>query len=173
MTAPITDAALAKAIRHRCGECGGSGTRTLYRVAEDGSSTALHPPCLSCGERANKVEQAIRARLTAAEAENTRLRAALAQSDRPCVYCTLPADEWSKCAQGFPGCGRADDAMGCPHLGASIERDRLRKALEEIAANPLPRSSIEWSREDIFQNAAWVRDRARAALSPEPRGGTA
>lgn len=69
-----------------------------------------------------------------AEAENTRLRAALAQSDQPCAYCSLPAVEWAKCALGFPGCDRADDAMGCPELGAALERDDLRarvKALEE------------------------------------------
>ncbi len=76
------------------------------------------------------------ARATAAEAENTRLRAALALSDRPCTYCTLPADKWAECAHGFPGCDRADDAMGCPELGARMdlhaaeaEVARLREAL--------------------------------------------
>lgn len=63
-------------------------------------------------------------------AENTRLRAALARSDQPCAYCSLPADEWNKCADGFPGCGRADDALGCPELGAAMERDDLQKAFD-------------------------------------------
>ena len=58
--------------------------------------------------------------------ENTRLRAALALSDRPCAYCSLPADKWAECQQGFPGCDRADDAMGCPHIGAALELARLR-----------------------------------------------
>ena len=64
-------------------------------------------------------------------AENTRIRAALANSKSPCVYCSLPADEWAKCPSGFPGCDRADDAMGCPELGASLENAELRAALAE------------------------------------------
>lgn len=67
-------------------------------------------------------------------AENTRLRAALAQSDQPCAYCSLPADEWAKCANGFPGCSRGDDAMGCPHLGAGMESEQLRADLAEAHA---------------------------------------
>lgn len=76
-------------------------------------------------ERAEKVE-----------AENMRLRAALAQSERPCVYCSLPADEWAKCQSGFPGCARADDAMGCPELGARMECDEFmeRARLAEAQA---------------------------------------
>jgi hypothetical protein len=123
MTEPISDEALvpiAAAVAHAIEGLGVIPmVQSFDRVAD--MHVALSPQGMA----------GILARLTAAEAENTRLRAALAQSDRPCVYCTLPADEWSKCAQGFPGCDRADDAMGCPHLGASIERDRLRKALEE------------------------------------------
>lgn len=75
-------------------------------------------------------------RIEELETENTRIRAALAQSDQSCVYCSLPRDEWNKCKSGFPGCGRSDDAMGCPELGARLEveeltreRDELRKAL--------------------------------------------
>lgn len=64
--------------------------------------------------------------------ENDRLRAALAQSDQPCAYCSLPRDEWEKCQHGFPGCSRADDAMGCPELGARMEADALRKRVEEL-----------------------------------------
>lgn len=67
------------------------------------------------------------------EAENERLRAALAHSDQPCAYCSLPADEWSKCKSGFPGCGRADDAMGCPELGASLRAEAAEAALRRIA----------------------------------------
>ena len=63
----------------------------------------------------------LRERLEAAEGENTRLRAALANSDQPCIYCTLSKEDWAKCEHGFPGCSRADDAMGCPELGASLE----------------------------------------------------
>jgi hypothetical protein len=41
--------------------------------------------------------------------ENDRLRAALANSELPCVYCGLSAKEWIKCQHGFPGCARFDD----------------------------------------------------------------
>ncbi len=66
--------------------------------------------------------------------ENTRLRAALANSDQPCIYCSLSAKDWAKCKIGFPGCDRADDAMGCPHLGASSELSQYRDITEELAA---------------------------------------
>lgn len=73
-----------------------------------------------------------RERAVAISGENDRLRAALAQSDQPCAYCSLPAEQWAKCAAGFPGCSRADDAMGCPELGAAIERDALRARVETL-----------------------------------------
>ena len=69
--------------------------------------------------------------LAEATAENTRLRAALASSKDPCAYCQLPKDEMAKCRSGFPGCARADDLMGCPELGASLEADRLKSELNE------------------------------------------
>jgi hypothetical protein len=78
---------------------------------------------LSAASEASRLEQ-----------ENTRLRAALAQSDRPCVYCSLPADEWALCQSGFPGCDRADDAMGCPELGARMDAERLAQQVETIRA---------------------------------------
>ena len=73
--------------------------------------------------------QQLERELAEATAENTRLRAALASSKDPCVYCQLPKDEMSKCRSGFPGCSRADDLMGCPELGASLEADRLESEL--------------------------------------------
>lgn len=59
------------------------------------------------------------------QGENTRLRAALANSELPCAYCTLSKEDWNKCQSGFPGCGRADDAMGCAGLGAVRELTRM------------------------------------------------
>lgn len=108
--------------------------------------------------------------LAAAQAENTRLRAALANSDQPCVYCTLPAGDTAKCASGFPGCGRMDDAMGCPELGASVqlaaaraEAGRFRAELENfINANPR-----KWE-DQADQFEQWVKSRARAALEGQP-----
>ena len=115
------------------------------------------------------------ARLREVEQENDRLRAALANSDQPCAYCSLPADEWGKCQHGFPGCARADDAMGCPHLGASLEVDRLnariavlREALVEIergrflgGSNPADEDPMGWD----ISLLRYHRKLARAALS--------
>lgn len=85
-----------------------------------------------------RLAKVAKADLAAIRAENTRLRAALAMSDRACTYCSLPADEWGKCEHGFPGCARSDDASGCPELGAAFELEaaraeiaRLREALAE------------------------------------------
>lgn len=74
-----------------------------------------------------------------AVSENTRLRAALATSKDPCVYCQLPADEMAQCRAGFPGCARMDDITGCPEFGAMMQldavqsqRDALAKALSAV-----------------------------------------
>jgi hypothetical protein len=73
-------------------------------------------------------------RLAEATAKNTRLRAALANSKDPCAYCSLAKNEWSKCVKGFPGCDRADDAMGCPELGARLEADEATARVERAEA---------------------------------------
>lgn len=80
------------------------------------------------------------ARLRYLQEENTRLRAALAMSDQPCVYCSLPLDDMSKCQSGFPGCARADDAVGCPHLGAGLEVERLTE--EKLDAENLIKEAV-------------------------------
>lgn len=74
-------------------------------------------------EAADRIKE-LELQLTAANAENTRLRAALSQSDGACVHCSLPKEQWAACKSGFPGCSRADDAMGCPELGARMELDK-------------------------------------------------
>ena len=86
--------------------------------------------------------------------ENTRLRAALAQSSGACHYCQLPKDEWSKCKSGFPGCARADDALGCPELGAMVEYAYLRDLCCELIrslgiVDPDVRDCVEKMREAI------------------------
>jgi hypothetical protein len=70
--------------------------------------------------------------LSALRAENDRLRAALANSQSPCAYCSLPKEQWAECKSGFPGCGRSDDAMGCQELGASLEADALRAERDRL-----------------------------------------
>lgn len=72
------------------------------------------------------------AELDSLREENTHLRAALATSKDPCVYCQLPAAEQAKCKSGFPGCGRADDQMGCPELGAAMEAACLRAGEDAV-----------------------------------------
>lgn len=56
-------------------------------------------------------DTALAARIVDLEAENNSLRKSLAKSNADCPYCGLSAAEMSKCAHGFPGCGRADDMM--------------------------------------------------------------
>ena len=51
------------------------------------------------------------------------LRATVANRGGPCIYCALPKEEWARCRLGFPGCDRADDAMLCPNVGASLWAD--------------------------------------------------
>jgi hypothetical protein len=72
--------------------------------------------------------------IVAKDAEIARLRAAIAQSKSPCIYCSLPAEEWAKCQHGFPGCDRADDAVGCPELGARLEFAQQSALLAQAAA---------------------------------------
>ena len=91
--------------------------------AERYNKTYLDAEFVVTADFAEKLER----ELNSAQSENTRLRAALAASKSPCVYCSLPAEEWSKCKQGFPGCGRMDDAMGCPELGASMALEELKE----------------------------------------------
>lgn len=62
--------------------------------------------------------------------ENMRLRAALAVAKDPCIYCSLPAEDMFRCPQGFPGCARADDLVGCPELGALLQLDAAKKEIE-------------------------------------------
>lgn len=61
-------------------------------------SPALQEEILAAGKR-----------IEALEAENNRMRALLAYGSDPCVYCRLPKADMARCANGFPGCGRADD----------------------------------------------------------------
>lgn len=75
--------------------------------------------------------------------ENTRLRAALANSELPCVYCTLSKEDWNKCRSGFPGCGRADDAMGCPELCARMELNRAAAGEWLVYPESKPESQFE------------------------------
>lgn len=73
----------------------------------------------------------LKAKVEKVTTENTYLRAALATSKDPCIYCQLPAEEMAKCERGFPGCARADDLSGCPEFGAAMEVHDLREALQK------------------------------------------
>lgn len=49
----------------------------------------------------------VQAKVENLERENARLRAILARSSEPCIYCGLK--DMSMCKSGFPGCARMDD----------------------------------------------------------------
>lgn len=111
------------------------------------------------------------------EADNIRLRAALAMSKSPCAYCSLPAEEWSKCVNGFPGCDRADDAMGCPHLGAAMETSALEAECARLREDA---ARLDWMAE-YAQNSdgsfsfnkgsgEFIGDTYRAAIDAALRG---
>lgn len=89
--------------------------------------------------RAGSLLRKIRFRLLgkeirAIQEENNRLRAALANSDQPCAYCSRPREEWTRCEHGFPGCPRSDDAMGCPMISEAMSLQQRVEVLE--AARP-------------------------------------
>lgn len=102
-----------------------------------GEGTDDHDGMIGHAEQCDAAASALTSQslsLSEARAENERLRAALAQSDLPCAYCSLPKDEWAKCASGFPGCDRADDAMGCPELGARLSIESATRQRDEALA---------------------------------------
>lgn len=134
-------------------------------------------PSRDCPDIADELD-----RLTS---ENERLRAALAFSDQPCAYCSLPADEWAKCQHGWPGCSRSDDAAGCPELGAMMEleavrdeRDRQRAVIAELVGSVRRLSDVSdqiWMKvsdqELDLLSGAWARvERALAAASAADGG---
>lgn len=73
--------------------------------------------------------------------ENTRIRAALAVSKDPCIYCQLPAADIGKCAAGFPGCARADDISGCPEFGAAMQLHDVEAKLATLRAD---KERLDW-----------------------------
>ncbi|MGU3387226.1 hypothetical protein ACLBYG_22140 [Methylobacterium sp. D53M] len=103
--------------------------------------------------------------------ENDHLRASLANSDGPCPYCNLPKEEWSRCASGFPGCARGDDAMLCPHVGGELEVEarfaRLLIAFHDATRRPLgitPDSGLEFY-DPRMADEAEARRTGRVALA--------
>ena len=127
---------------------------------------------------AAKERDELRAKLKLSSDIETRLRAALATSKDPCVYCQLPAEEMSMCRTGVHGCGRADDLVGCPEIGASLENDQLRARIRELKAALKPfadAASVYDPDKGNDPSAAWFHDftigslrRARAALDSKP-----
>lgn len=97
--------------------------------------------------------------------ENTNLRAALAFSKEPCVYCTLPAEEQSKCAHGFPGCARADDQMGCPHFAGGLAHDSLSEAVMKATQNILTGILLPISKADDFDTPLGRLETIRMTLA--------
>ena len=90
---------------------------------------------------ADAIERLTRERDEARD-ENTRLRAAIANGGGACVYCSLPADKWVECKSGFPGCARADDALGCAELGARLELAEARAAMASARNDALEEAAV-------------------------------
>lgn len=134
-----------------------AGRYPLSRACPDAGITAVHEDLADEYAPATTPDQRA---IWTLRAENERLRAALATSKSPCVYCSLPAEDMAQCKSGFPGCSRADDLMGCPELGASFDNQKLREilanAIEHICTIHGPHS------EDAV--AAAIVTEARAAL---------
>lgn len=126
---------------------------TLLRAIAQGTEAKASKQNAILLEAATTLHEFIRV-----EAENTRLRAALAQSDNPCAYCTLPADKWAECKSGFPGCARADDAMGCPELGARLkyEAEQSRNAKLKTALTWYAEKASSLAKKDWHKNAAYA-----------------
>lgn len=107
-----------------------AGASARVRVARKNAGAILAGPLAPL----LAAHQQVTAERDEARAENDRFRAGLANGSGPCVYCDLSREDWSKCRSGFPGCGRADDAMLCPHFGAEMEaKDRADTAEAELA----------------------------------------
>jgi hypothetical protein len=96
--------------------------------------------------------------------ETTLLRAALATSKDPCLYCQLPADEMAKCRSGFPGCARMDDLTWCPEFGAMMNEHDLREQLAEVEKQLSEADHSAMKLHDMLCAAQKERDEARAAL---------
>lgn len=62
--------------------------------------------------------------------ENDKLRYLLASGSDPCVYCGLAKADMSKCASGFPGCGRADDLMSGWIVNAPEGQEGIDRVLD-------------------------------------------
>ena len=96
--------------------------------------------------------------------ENIRLRAALARSDQPCAYCSLSAEDFNRCVLGFPGCSRADDAMGCPELGAALELQQLKDVCKELQGDVVYFSDIAIEARRVEVNNGKNREPWREAV---------
>ena len=92
--------------------------------------------------------------LAEVEAENLRLRAALAGSEKACVYCQLPAAEFAQCRAGFPGCARMDDLTGCPEFGAAqnleAHQEDARVFVEFVLRHTLPERAKAHGAEAVY-----------------------
>jgi len=87
------------------------------------ASKNAFPALIAALEEAESERDAVRK-------ENDFMRLRLAESDKACVYCSLPKAEMVACANGFPGCARADDLFHCDELTRRDERNKSIGAAE-------------------------------------------
>lgn len=112
-------------------------------------------------ESACEQQDALKQKVRELETENTHLRAALAVSKDPCLYCQLPAAEMARCKSGFPGCARADDMTGCPEFGAALECYQLKEQVQ------LYEEAIRRHRDYRGDDRCYLDDRELYAVLPE------
>lgn len=116
----------------------------LHDIAETAAALGQDGLAAQIREWAGEVERLNR--------ENDHMRASLANGGGACSYCSLPKEGWSKCRSGFPGCARADDAMLCPHVGASLDAE---VALEAAKQDTARLDRLDADDAAFFINVAW------------------
>lgn len=110
---------------------------------------------------------ALRDQVAELRKDNDQLRNFIAKSPLPCPYCRLAAEDMSRCASGFPGCGRADDLLcgeGPPPAPRTLESWTER--YYPVAAKDCPEEDAlahsiqKWEglREEVLQEYGLHRD---------------
>jgi hypothetical protein len=95
-------------------------------------------------EKLKKQNEKLKKQMVELQTENSRLRATLAKSKLPCIYCGI--EEMGKCTAGFPGCGRMDDLMCDPDVEYpedAIPPQSAEGPLFQIDFNPEPEKILE------------------------------
>jgi hypothetical protein len=118
---------------------------------------------------------ALRGQVAELRKDNDQLRSFIAKSPLPCPYCGLAAEDMSRCASGFPGCGRADDLLASEEEPAPTVRtlESWKKRYYPIAAKDCPEEDAlehsiqKWEglRQGVLQEYGLHRDASGLSLT--------